>query len=482
MIFRISTFHFLEKVMAEAKTKPQAKSKGKKVTKVVRKKSAVKKAVRKVRAKKPVTTAINQLLSGNMDSGRHEYEFGGAFFKKVPSGLNSLTCVAIEFVMAYDGHLLQNVKKGTIIPCSLIAKEMFSAKGLPVDQHLSRLVLWKFFRGLIGSKGGTVTVVKAVEPPATKKPIASESAQTVLAPTVVKASKPSGIEMIWNGTPGRAVVQNMDFRVSDTIVNGRQFNAVYFWGETQKGTPLTGIPRGTCLEIRTVRCLDEYRSKAFDKKAVDETRMFEVLRGLFKEAGHIKKPQPKKQAVKPVAKPAQVTTEVPVPAVSKVEPDARKPLVTLAMIGIMAEPGVKEKSYQGSTDIGKLLLGSLGDYVVGNVGERVMVKVSRRPGNFIEVKIIRSEEGSTLNGKCKDGTTIAHKWLGMAPAEVMIPGENAEHKSALYSFLKEAISGSKGESSTPDHGVKEGTSASGNLYAPQYGIRKDVHPQHPTAQ
>ena len=118
-------------------------------------------------------------------------------------------------------------------------------------------------------------------------------------------------------------------------------------------------------------------------------------------------------------------------------------------VSVVAKPKPKAKNvedpYKGSTDIGQLVSGFYGYYVLGEHGARALVRVRshmnrEKSRERVVVELVKCEAGNFLRGKCGANTHIPHPWLKKDLEQIEIKdGPRASDMTMLYVYLTGVI-------------------------------------------
>lgn len=228
---------------------------------------------------------------------------------------------------------------------------------------------------------------------------------------------PSDPKLIWEGRMGLVELKGMKFLVSMEKKDEHEFSVVRLYFAPQ-GTELADLSGAdmyvTIGKLRKHKFLSPFkeRSGLFEK----QKRIWDFLRGEFAKAG-ITEGAAKAKSV-PVAQPA-------------------KPEVTKS-----------EDAYKGSTDIGRLVSGFYGDYVLGKPGARALIRVRNHENGvkkqYTVAEFVRCEAKNPLR-RTKFLTYIPHSWLSKYLSEIEIRGARAVDMTELHLYLTTIIDAHRGE-------------------------------------
>ncbi len=346
-------------------------------------------------------TDVKRLVNGVKDN--EKYRIGYAEFEKEMvrpfKGASDLRC-AVRFVGAIVGHelILSGVQPGTNILVSTLAKDVFSSKVKSVELHRALAALYTYIhRHLAKTSKGEAAV-------ANPKP-AANCMETV--PAI-----PSDLRLIWNGKDGLVENNGMHFLVSEERKGKYKFPVVRVHLAPQ-GTELFDLS-GSPTYITVAKL---HGSKFFSplpegsRGWETQKRIWEFLRGQFAKAG-ITGGEAKAKPVS-VAQPGK--------------PERTKP----------------EDAYKGSTDIGQLVSGFDGDYVLGEPGARAVIRVRNYENGankkkYAVAEFVRCEAKNPLR-RTKSCTYIPHSWLRKHLSEIEIKGARAVDMTELHLYLTTII-------------------------------------------
>ena len=356
-------------------------------------------------------TDVGRLLNGAMDKER--YRIDGAEFEKEMIPLfkgaqeSDFRC-AVRFIGATEGHrlILSGVQPGTNILSSTLAKEVFFSRVRSVEFHRALGALHKYLRGhLVVTSNGKAAVANFK--PATKP---------------VDEPLPTDPKLIWDGKEGFVEIAGMQFRVSAEKEREHQFLVVRVHSAPQ-GTELADLG-GKNTYVTVVKLHNPEFLSPFPEGSdwwKTQKRIWDFLRGEFVKAGITGRYTRVK--TKPVSVPA-----------------------------LPPKPKVRESQdpYRGSSDLGQLASWVYGDYVLGGLGARALVRLRRHRSKTsgkvrLVVELIRCEEGNFLYGKCGLYTHIPHLWLKKELEQIEILGYHAPDMAMLHIYLTGVIDANRKE-------------------------------------
>ncbi len=350
-------------------------------------------------------TDVKRLVNGVVDNDK--YWIGHAEFEKelvapYKGAQRSDFRCAVRFVGAIEGHelILSGVQPGTNILTSTIAKNVFSSKVKSVELHRALAALYKYIHKYLTEANKVEATITNPNP----KPIA-------------KLTIPSDPKLIWDGKEGLVEIGGMHFRVLEKSNGEYKFQAVRVDFASQ-GTELSDLS-GSTIYVTVAKLHNQKFLSSFKEGSGlwhKQKRIWEFLRGEFTKAGIIG---------------GEVKAK-PVSAVKLAKMETTK----------------LEDIYKGSTDIGQLVSGFYGDYVIGELGARAIIRVRNHENsnrkNYTVAEFVKCEAKNPLR-RIKLRTYIPHSWLSKYISEIEIKGARAVDMTELHIYVTTIIEAHRDE-------------------------------------